>query len=297
MYPVLVHLGPLPIRAYGFMVFVGFVLGLLYIRAMARRSLIQRESDSAATRSHPHTPEHPVTPDHVSRFCVRALWVGILGGRLLYVALDWKNFSGNPWDLLKIWEGGMTAYGAILFGLAYLWIYCRQNQLSFWEFADLGGPTIALVYAVGRIGCYLNGCCYGAPWDHPWSVTFIRDGHPALGLTPPSHPAQLYSAAANFLIFGFLHYWSRRPHRRGEIFAGYVILFLLYRTAYEAIRAGASSELLVGVLTHAQVFNLLILPLAMILLWRLRTGPFTNAKSVQTVVDARPEPYTLDPVP
>jgi len=271
MYPVLFHLGTLPVRAYGFMVFVGFALGLLYTRTMARRKMGGRSPDTVGV----------ITPDHVTRFCVRALWVGILGGRLLYVALDWKSYRGRPQELFNIWEGGMTAYGAILFGLGYLWYYCRRHRLSFLGFADLIAPTIALVYAVGRIGCFLNGCCFGAPWDHPWAVSFIRDGHTDLGNTVPSHPAQLYSSAMNFAMFAFLHYRSRRSHNSGEVFATYLVLFCLYRTAYEYLRAGASSEVLFSGLTHAQVFNLALLPFALLLLWRIRKGPNDRPESMQ----------------
>ncbi len=279
MRPILFYIGPVPIRSYGFMVFVGFITALYIVRAQVRR------------RNEGHDPGEPglITPDHIMSMSLIGLWVGVLGARALFVLTDWKDYAAHPIDALKIYQGGMTAYGAIIFGLLYMAWYCRRHGLSVVEMADIAAPWIAFIYAVGRIGCFLNGCCYGAPTDLPWACTFIRDGHPELGLTPPSHPAQLYSSAMNFVMFGILYRWSRRPHRRGEIFLGYVALFCVYRTIYEQFRKGYTADVFVLGLTHAQVFNLVCLPVVLYLLWRLRTG----GGALQRVDEQPSEPTVL----
>src|ERR1041385_8553237 len=98
MRPILFNLGPIPIRSYGFMVFVGFVIALFYTRAMAKRRL-QMEPRTGSGR--------PITPDDVSSMALVALWVGILGARALFVLMDWAEYSRHPENIVKIWQGGM----------------------------------------------------------------------------------------------------------------------------------------------------------------------------------------------
>ncbi len=288
MRPILFHIGPLPIRSYGFMVFVGFITALFVVRERLRR------------RNEGRDPNEPglITPDHVMSMSLVGLWVGVLGARVLFVLTDWNAYAKHPLDALKIYQGGMTAYGAILFGLLYMAWYCRRHGLSVLEMADIAAPWIAFIYAVGRIGCFLNGCCYGAPTNLPWACTFIRDGHPELGLTEPSHPVQLYSSAMNFAIFGFLLWRGRRPRRRGELFLLYVALFCVYRTICEQFRKGYTADVFFWGLTHAQFFNLLCLPVALYLLWRLRNRSMRVREygSMGVLNPAPPtHPYTQTP--
>ncbi len=250
------------------MVFVGFVIALYFTRAAAKRLQEARSRRQEAERK----PQHPggITPDDVSSVSLVGLWVGIIGARALFVVIDWRDYRSHPADIVKVWQGGMTAYGAIIFGLLYMAFYCRRKGLSFLEMADLSAPAIAFVYAIGRIGCFLNGCCYGAPCTEWYCFSFIRDGHPELGVTPPSHPAQLYSTFMNLVIFSILWFWFRRPHKRGEVFLGYLALFFVYRTIYEQFRKGFTADVFVLGLTHAQLFNLLCLPIVLYFLWRIR---------------------------
>src|SRR5258708_37665830 len=161
MQPILFHLGPIPIRSYGFMVFIGFVIALFYTREMVRRRIAAAQLPDAE-RPTPNA-QRQITPDDVSSMALIALWVGILGARVLFVIMDWGEYSQHPENIIKIWQGGMTAYVAIIFGILYMGFYCWRNKLNFLEFADLAAPGIAFVYAIGRIGCFLNGCCSAAP--------------------------------------------------------------------------------------------------------------------------------------
>ncbi len=278
MRPILFHIGSVPIRSYGFMVFVGFVIALWFTRRAAAIRFSGAEGETRRRGDDEKGRERrkkvrgtrPIVPDDVSNVALIGLWVGILGARLLFVAMDWKEYRNNPGDILKVWQGGMTAYGAIIFGLLYMAWYCRRQNISFLQMADLSAPAIAFVYAIGRIGCFLNGCCYGAPCNGWYCVVFWRDGHPELGRTPPSHPAQLYSTLMNLVIFSILWFWYRRPHKRGEVFLGYVALFFVYRTVYEQFRKGFTADVFIFGLTHAQLFNLICLPVVLYLLYLVR---------------------------
>ncbi len=292
MYPTLFHIGNIPVRSFGLMVLLGFVLALWYAMAAARRNLeemrvrgnesktdgradsrTRRRRGKAVDAAHASrlTPHASITPDHVFDMSLAALFVSIVGARILYVLLDLNEFRNNWWDVFKVWTGGISVHGAIVSGALFLWWYCRRHKLSFLEFGDICGPAFTLGYAVGRIGCFLNGCCYGFACSLPWASRFLVDER-THSVTPPSHPTQLYATGMNLIAFVILDRWSRRTHRRGEIFLGFLALYCIYRFIDEHFRKGATATVFVLGLTHAQVFSLLALPVILTILFRIRSG-------------------------
>jgi len=262
MHPILFHIGPVPVRAYGVAVLLGFLLGLAYAMAAARRQLLRKPPPGCER----------LTPEHVFDFAMVALVVAVIGARALYVAMDWHEFRDNPLDALRVWTGGLSIYGSIAASLAYMAWFCRRRRLDFLTLADIGAPSFALGYAIGRVGCFLNGCCYGAECHLPWAVRFAAEGDPG-HLTPPSHPTQLYAAAINLVWFILLDRWSRRSQRRGEILIGYLLLYSVYRFVVEQFRKGATATLFAYGLTHAQAFSLAAIPVLLFLLLKLRRTP------------------------
>jgi phosphatidylglycerol:prolipoprotein diacylglycerol transferase len=263
MRPTLFHLGPFPVHSFGVMVLAAFLLGLWYTLAQARKRMAG------------HDPEEPgvITPEHVFDFALTALFVCIIAARVLYVALDLNEFQGRWTDVFKIWTGGLTVVGSIIIAPFYLWWYCRRHHLSFLSFADLCAPGFALGNAIGRIGCLLNGCCYGAPCTLPWAVRFADEHHPGL-LTPPSHPTQIYETLMNLASFALLHFWSKRPHKRGEIMLGFFGLYCVTRFVSEQFRKGATADVPFHFgpvsLTDTQLFCAIVLPILLFALYRLR---------------------------
>lgn len=260
MYPTLFHIGPIPIRSYGVMVLIGFLLALWYVMRAAQRRMAGRD------------PKEPgvITPERILDMSLIGLFIGILGTRVVYVLLNLGEFRQNPLDVFKIWTGGLTFLGAPIFAFTYLYWCCRRYQYRFLELADLIAPAFALGYAIGRIGCFLNGCCYGHACDLPWAVSFHFENASVSYTTAPSHPTQLYATIMSLITFFLLDRWSRRPHRDGEIFLGYIALYCIYRFIDEHFRNGATAQVFLFGLTHAQVFCVALLPVALILLWRLR---------------------------
>jgi phosphatidylglycerol:prolipoprotein diacylglycerol transferase len=258
MRPTLIEIAGIPIRSFGLMVLLGFGLALVYAMAMARRGMRGRDAKEKGL----------ITPDHVFDMSLIALFVSIAGARLLYVILSPGEFKRNPWEVFKVWSGGISVHGAIMAAILYLWWYSRRNNIDFLKFADLGAPAFALGYAVGRIGCFLNGCCYGSECDLPWATRFLANEHTGMW-TPPSHPAQLYATLMNLGIFGALHFWNQRPHPRGAVFLGYLALYSIYRFIDEIFRAGATSTIWRFGLTHAQAFSLMSLPVILFFLIRI----------------------------
>lgn len=134
-------------------------------------------------------------------------------------------------EIFKFWHGGLAFYGGFLFAVPVgLW-YARKKQLGVWRVADLVSPFIALGLFFGRMGCFLNGCCYGDECDLPWAVRF--PGHSIF-----RHPTQLYEAAGALALSAVL-YLGVRPRKRadGQVFAGLLVGYGVLRFLLEYVRA------------------------------------------------------------
>src|SRR5206468_2599640 len=143
---------------------------------------------------------------------------------------------------IKVWRGGMAYYGGFIFASAFGLHYARKHQLGMWKMADLAAPWIAFGLALTRVGCFLNGCCYGKVTRAPWGVRFPigsiahdaqKEAHLIAANAPalPVHPTQLYLAALNLVTFLVL-YFGLRPRKRfdGQLFAWLLILKGVFRS-------------------------------------------------------------------
>lgn len=195
----------------------------------------------------------------------------IVFARVLFVLLQWKVYQSDPLEIVKVWDGGLSFHGGLLGGLLVIWIFCYSHKLSFWTLCDFLSPAAALGYGIARIGCFLNGCCYGIPCNLPWAVRF----------TPgdvPRHPTQIYSSLISFGIFGLLLLWKKKSIHRGHLTLAYFILYSVYRFGIEFLRKGASADPGLWGFTQAQVACLLIIPLCMIAYWYFsKKMPLANA--------------------
>lgn len=157
---------------------------------------------------------------------------------------------------LKVWNGGLAYYGGFIFASAFgLW-YARRHRMGMWKVADLYAPWIAFGLALTRVGCFLNGCCHGQPTTLPWGVRFpiggaayrqqVEDGLIAPEAEPlPVHPAQLYLAGLNLVVFLVLHFIVRRRKRfDGQVFAWLLIGKAVFRSLVELVRADERGVLL-----------------------------------------------------
>jgi phosphatidylglycerol:prolipoprotein diacylglycerol transferase len=189
--------------------------------------------------------------------------------------------------VLKVWRGGLAYYGGFIFAAAFgLW-YGRKHRLGMWKVADLASPWIAFGLAITRVGCFLNGCCYGKVSNVPWAVRFPQDSivqraqvdaHLIAATDPalPVHPTQLYLAALNLLTFFVLYYWVR-PRKRfnGELFAWLLILKGVFRSFVEIWRDDERGVLF-GWLSTSQMLSVPLVLLGVYLLWRSRRAPATS---------------------
>ncbi|MFH0763755.1 MAG: prolipoprotein diacylglyceryl transferase [Candidatus Omnitrophota bacterium] len=221
MHPILLKIGPITIYSYGVMVALGFAVFTFLVWRRAEKFNINR--------------------DKIIDLAIIMLVSGIIGARLLYVLLNLSFYIANPLDIIKLSKGGLVWYGGFAAALFAVMIYLKNNALNFWEAADLIAPYIALAQAFGRIGCYMNGCCYGIN----------------------GFPIQLAASASLFIIFIILLVMQEMRHFPGEIFLSYCVLYSLKRFVIEFFR-GDNPKVL-SVFTISQIASVIIFMAALAL--------------------------------
>jgi phosphatidylglycerol---prolipoprotein diacylglyceryl transferase len=169
---------------------------------------------------------------------------------------------------LKFWNGGLTYYGALIAAIpAAVW-YCRRHKLAPLEVFDLAAPFVLIALAFGRLGCFFEGCCYGAPTDFPLGLTFPPSRErPGV----PIHPTQLYDGAAALVLAAALYY-RVRPRRRGhgEVFGWMLVGYGVWRCAVEVLRIDPRGGL--GPLSTSQLLSIPMIAAGLWLIARARRG-------------------------
>jgi len=204
--------------------------------------------------------------DTVITAALVAIPSGIIMSRLLHVVDRWGYYIANPGQLIGF--SGLTIYGAILGAALGIWIYSKFRNLRFGYFADLVAPGVILAQAVGRVGCTLNGCCYGveAPAWLPWSVVYTHpESYAPLGVAV--HPTQIYELVFCLIGFAVLLRLRGRFQPDGSLFLIYLSIYSLWRVGIGFLREG--TPFLLG-LHQAQVIGIIVLLIAITIL-ALRT--------------------------
>jgi phosphatidylglycerol:prolipoprotein diacylglycerol transferase len=204
-----------------------------------------------------------------------ALVGAILGARALYVLEHVDEFRREWTSVLALWQGGLTLYGGIVLGTVVGLIAARRMGLPMWEVADALTPSLALGTAIGRVGCFLNGCCYGRPTSLPWGVTFPPDSFAGLEFgNARVHPSQLYFALAGLGLFALTTALRRRLRVPGTLFWTFVMLFALIRIPLDFTRAYEPGALLAGAggveFTESQLTSLALALFGALMILRLR---------------------------
>jgi phosphatidylglycerol:prolipoprotein diacylglycerol transferase len=224
MHPIFLQIGDFTIRSYGFMAMVGFLVGWSML---------------SLNRKHAG-----LTADQASNLVLIGMVSGIIGSRIFYVVLEWKeHFADHPERIIRIDQGGLVFYGGFLLAFALIVGYCRWRKLDVVRVLDIVAPAISAAHACGRIGCYLNGCCYGRITTSILGVVYplesgIPKGHPGAKV----HPIQLYEAAENVLACG-LYFYLVRKGKRGMAMSAYMLVYGICRFFNEFFRGDDRGEL------------------------------------------------------
>lgn len=257
------HVGPLTVHWYGVMMALGF------LAALANWSWLGRRSGRGF--------------NYCSDLLFWVMVCGVIGARAAYVALEWPSYRQDPMAILRIDQGGLVFYGGFLFAGLSLALFARLHRESFVDLLDFVITSVPLAHAFGRVGCFLNGCCYGMVCHGPMGVQFPRGsppwyGHYTRGLVAPDaplslpvHPVQLYEAAFNLAFYGLLLWQYRGRRRVGSTAALYLVVYAAGRFVLELVRDDERGS--VGWFSTSQLVSLGLLALGLgVGLWSRKAG-------------------------
>lgn len=279
MRPTLISIGFLEFHSYTVALALAFLAGvLLPIRENYRLE-----------------KPYPATP-MVGLF----VFLGALIGARGYWILQYDTWR-HLYRAVYVWQGGLVFYGGLIGGVAGCLVYLRVKRIPLLPAADLALPFVPLAHAIGRIGCFLNGCCWGMPTDMPWGVTFPKSRwgvyaqHLKDGLVKadapcalPVHPTQLYEMAGLLAIFAIIRYAYKHksPYRDGSVMVLYPLFYGILRFLVEDFR-GDSGRPVFG-LTVSQLISLgmivfagMLWVLLRLFAWRKKNGGGLEAESSQ----------------
>jgi phosphatidylglycerol:prolipoprotein diacylglycerol transferase len=231
MYPILFKIGNFPIGTYGLLLTVGFFLALGLAMHLGKRN--------------------GVAPEAISDLAITLLLAGVIGSKVLMIVVDLVN--GTPpsqiFDLGYLRAGG-AIHGGIIGGLLAFFWRMRSLKLPLARTLDCLTPAVALGQAIGRLGCFSAGCCYGTECHLPWAVTFTRPEAGMLSGTPlglPLHPVQLYTFLANLAVVGLCLLVLKYRRFIGQVSACYFILEGIGRMVTEIWRADLDRGFWMGI--------------------------------------------------
>jgi phosphatidylglycerol:prolipoprotein diacylglycerol transferase len=198
-----------------------------------------------------------IPPERIIDIGFYALLAALVGSRLFFVVINAGHYLRHPLDIVKIWEGGLVFYGGLLLAVPVALWYIRKHSLDRGSLMDIFAPSLAIGHAVGRLGCFSAGCCYGKPADVPWAVTFL-DPECLARTGIPLHPVQLYESLGEFLIFFLLITLRRYQSFKGQLLWTYLVFYSLLRFTVEFFRGDEARGYLIGGISLSQGISVMI---------------------------------------
>ncbi|MBS3899090.1 MAG: prolipoprotein diacylglyceryl transferase [Dethiobacter sp.] len=228
MYPVLFRIGGISIYSYAVLLTLAFIIGTLGVSRGGKRAGLPAE-----------------------KLLDMAMWIliaSLVGARLLFILIELPMYLADPLSVFHVRSGGLSFHGGLIGGIAAgLW-YTHRHKLPQGKVADLVAPYLALGYGIVRIGCLLNGCCFGIPANLPWALPG------AAADSTLRHPTQLYAFFAGIIIFGLLLWRKNKIRFNGQLFLEFILLYSIYRFFIEYYREVSAYA---GILTLGQSISLI----------------------------------------
>ena len=260
--PLPFNLEPLEIASYGFMIAIGVIIAVYIGAVRAKKS--------------------GETPSSIIDLALVLVISGLIGARVFHIIGNWGDIEPKTvWNVIKTFfafrKGGLAFFGSITFALPTGILFLRYKKLNIWKYGDIVAPSLGIGIAFARIGCFLNGCCYGriAPANFPLAVYFPDHSIPAEaygGQVLPLYPTQLISSLNGLLLFVILSIVFRYRKFDGQVFWLFGILYSITRFSIEFLR-NDSRRLIVETFTIFQLFAFLFLLLSFYMYLRLHKKP------------------------
>ncbi|MGQ9919736.1 MAG: prolipoprotein diacylglyceryl transferase [Desulfobacca sp.] len=258
MYPILFTIGPVRVFTYGFLLALAFLCAMFMVGQEAKR--------------------RGLDPKKFYDLSFYAIIWAIIGSRLLHVLLAWDYFIAHPVEIFALWQGGLAFQGGLVFGLISVIYLLYRYQLPLWATLDTMALAVPLGQFIGRLGCFMAGCCYGKETTVPWAVTFT---HPETLARPgvPLHPTQLYESFLMLGVFLFLLRFRQRQQFSGQILGIYFLLAGTVRFIVEFWRGDERGPILFWGMASTQVIALAVALGGLIfLLWRARAAQTMSSR-------------------
>jgi phosphatidylglycerol:prolipoprotein diacylglycerol transferase len=252
VFPRLFQIGHFSLPTYGVMAALGLITGLYIVGRNAR--------------------QQGIDPDKAWNLGIIAILSAIIGAKILMVVNDWGTYWQHPSQIfsLSTLQAGGVFYGGLLAAIAMCIWYIRRSHLPVLRTCDVFAPAIAIGHALGRIGCFAAGCCYGKPTSLPWGVTFTNPLAADFAGTPlnePLHPTQLYEFVLELSNFLFLYWLLRHKRFEGQVIAAYMFIYGLARFFFEFVRNDPErGSVFGGLMTGTQLISIFLV-IAGGLLW------------------------------
>jgi phosphatidylglycerol:prolipoprotein diacylglycerol transferase len=254
MYRTLFGVGPFRVHLYGVMLAIAFWLGIELSMRLARK--------------------RGLDPVRIMDLGIVVLITSVIGSRLFYVATHWGEYEHDLMGTLRVWEGGLSFYGGLAAGVVFGIGYLMRRGLEVPKITDIVAPQLALGIAIARVGCFLNGCCFGTESGLPWACTFPSDSLAGWTMAGKSiHPAQLYAAGANFLIFLFLRRLLGSGLRDGVVFYSFLVAYGTWRFIADFLRYHEAHMYLPiadQTITWTQIVSIAVIAVGAVLILRAR---------------------------
>ena len=251
MFPVLFSIGPVTLHTYGLLIAIAIVVGILITVYIGK--------------------SYGMNPQQVIDMGFIMILAGIIGSRIAYVLINFSYYTAHPLDIFKIWQGGLVFSGGLIAVILVIAWHVRRNRYSIWQIGDIWSPAAAIGQGIGRIGCFMAGCCYGKPTDVPWAIVFTDPRSIANDwLNVPLHPTQIYSSISSFIIFIVLMILNTKKKFDGQVFLWFLILHSTGRLFVERYR-GDDRGLVMNGWTTTQLLAILILMASVITLIFLKS--------------------------
>lgn len=257
------ELGPFTVYWYGIIIGMGILLGWL---------LATRESKKLG-----------LPQDIFSDLLLWVIPISIISARIYYVIFKWDYFSQNQMDIIAIWEGGIAIHGALIGGVITAIVFAKKKKVSFWKLADIAAPSIILGQAIGRWGNFMNQEAHGTEVTRTFLENlnlpeFIINQMYIKGVY--YHPTFLYESIWNAIGCAILLILRKFNLRRGELFLTYVSWYSVGRFFVEGLRT--DSLMLTDSLRIAQIFSLVLIGVAILLMWFRRQKGFAKNRYIDS---------------
>ncbi len=241
-------MGSWSIYSYHAFIMFGICLGLFFFHRYSKRSGISK-----------------IAFADISLISIISAYLGARLFQILFVMPEF--YFSHPMEMLYFWKGGFVIYGAILVPPVFVYLYAKSKGLLFSRITDAMAPSFSIGYALGRIACLMQGCCYGKITNLPWGISFPEGTN--AGMTPSNihlHPTQLYMVFQGLIIFLILDILFRRKKFDGEITLWFFILYPVTRIFIEYFRSDFRGTLFEPYLSTSQFISLIVVLIASVIL-------------------------------